>query len=262
MMKLKENDTTTGKKKINKKMWFGILGGLSAIFVLALILILNSITIGRLNQVTVIEEQEIVAEVKFLDEVLLDVPLLYQFDEPSLYNGCEVTALAMIMNYHGIEVTKNELADGIAKVPYEDENGLLGNPNVGFVGDISGWDESGLGVYHKPVAQVLGKYVPQEAINDISGSSFDAVLQAVTDGQPVWVITTVNFYPVDDIEVWKTAEGDVEISYSMHSVVVVGYDQDTIYINDPYGEKDYGVEKEGFIDAFNQMGKQAIYIEK
>src|SRR4051794_8824899 len=54
---------------------------------------------------------------KLPDSILLDVPLLKQMDPPLLYNGCEVTSLAMILNYHGIKVTKNELAQNIKTVP-------------------------------------------------------------------------------------------------------------------------------------------------
>lgn len=42
----------------------------------------------------------------FPDSMLLDVPLLNQMDQPKLFNGCEVTSLAMILNYHGMKVTK------------------------------------------------------------------------------------------------------------------------------------------------------------
>src|SRR4051812_48067864 len=45
---------------------------------------------------------------KLPNSIMLDVPLITQMDAPKLYNGCEITSLAMIFNYHGIEVTKNE----------------------------------------------------------------------------------------------------------------------------------------------------------
>ena len=44
----------------------------------------------------------------------------------------------------------------------------------------------------------------------------------------------------------------------MHSVVVTGYDAESIYFNDPYGEKDASMDKKNFIAAFEQMGSQAI----
>ena len=47
----------------------------------------------------------------------------------------------------------------------------------------------------------------------------------------------------------------------MHSVVVVGSDADSLFINNPYGQKDQEIDRQNFISAWEQMGKQAIHIE-
>ena len=57
---------------------------------------------------------------------ILNVPLINQLDAPRLYNGCEVTSLAMVLNYNGYYVTKNELANNIKTVPLTYPNGLKG----------------------------------------------------------------------------------------------------------------------------------------
>ncbi|AMP20071.1 hypothetical protein AZF37_01770 [endosymbiont 'TC1' of Trimyema compressum] len=106
------------------------------------------------------------------------------------------------------------------------------------------------------------KYVNKNQVKNISGESFQEVEKAIALGSPVWVIKTIDFMPAADMEAWPTRQGIMEITYSMHSVVVVGYDQDFIYLNDPYGEKDYRTDKENFIAAWKQMGSQGIYIEK
>ncbi|AMP20070.1 hypothetical protein AZF37_01765 [endosymbiont 'TC1' of Trimyema compressum] len=62
------------------------------------------------------------------------MPLLYQFDDPPLYNGCEVTSLAMILSNSGYDISKNQLAQEINKEPFIDEDGFYGNFNIGFVG--------------------------------------------------------------------------------------------------------------------------------
>ncbi|MED3561843.1 C39 family peptidase, partial [Bacillus xiapuensis] len=77
---------------------------------------------------------------------LLNVPLINQMDEPHLKNGCEVTSLAMLLNYYGKKVTKNELADMIKKEPLNYPHNKKGNPNLGFVWDMA--DGPGLSVYN------------------------------------------------------------------------------------------------------------------
>src|SRR5690625_7358460 len=66
----------------------------------------------------------------------LDIPLINQMDHPRLYNGCEVASLAMILNYHGMDVTKKELADTVEQVQLTYDNGLKTNQKNGIVGDI------------------------------------------------------------------------------------------------------------------------------
>ncbi|SDK19844.1 C39 family peptidase [Sediminibacillus albus] len=190
-------------------------------------------------------------------ELPLDVPLMLQMAAPRLYNGCEVTSLAMILDYHGIEVSKNELAENIETVPLNYGNGLKGDPNDGFVGNMA--DGPGLGVYHGPVWELAKQYVGNRAI-DLTGSEIEAIYQSLDKGQPVWVITTSSFAPVNSFEAWETPNGEVEVTFALHSVVVTGYDEDFVYINDPYGGKNKKVDRENFENAWVQMGRQAITI--
>ncbi|MFP7297193.1 C39 family peptidase [Neobacillus niacini] len=201
------------------------------------------------EQTTVSEDQ------KIPEEMLLDVPLLNQMDSPQLYNGCEVTSLAMILNYKGISVTKNQLAQEITRVPLQYSNGENGNPNTGFVGNME--DGPGLGVYHEPIFELAEKYLNAA---DLTSSSFDQLIEEVANGNPVWVITTSTFAPVSEFETWQTPEGNIDITYNMHSVVITGYDSTNIYINNPYGTKNQKVDRKSFIQAWEQMGKQAVVL--
>lgn len=196
---------------------------------------------------------------KLPDSIKLDVPLINQMDAPRLYNGCEITSLAMILNYHGIKVTKNEVAKKVKTVPLTYSNGKKGNPNAGFVGDMA--NGPGLGVYNGPVLEVAKKYVGDRAVN-LTNHSFDEVLEEVGQGLPVWIITTSSFAPVSVFQTWNTPQGKIDITFSEHSVVITGYDKNYIYINNPYGEKNQKVNRVSFIKAWEQMGKQAIVIKK
>jgi uncharacterized protein YvpB len=159
-----------------------------------------------------------------------------------------------------------ELAKKIKKLdtPYEHKNGVYyyGNPNDGFVGDIYTFDNMGYGVYHKPVAALAKKYLPGR-IKDISGQSFKDVLRNIDKGKPVWIITnaTFNKLPESEFRTWNTPSGKVQITWKEHSVVITGFDEENIYINDPLvKEPNRKLPREAFQKAWEQMGSQAITI--
>jgi uncharacterized protein YvpB len=193
------------------------------------------------------------------NEIIIDVPLINQMEAPRLYNGCEVTSLTMLLHYSGIQVSKNELAAKITRVPLQLKDGKNGNPNIGFVGNME--DGPGLGVYHEPIFKLAQKYVPDQA-EDLSNQPFLAIIEKVAKGLPVWVITTTSFSPTTEMKTWNTPQGPVDITFKMHSVVITGFDQESLYINDPYGTKNKKVNKENFIKAWEQMGSQAMVINK
>jgi len=196
---------------------------------------------------------------KTVNEVKLDVPLVNQMSDPQLYNGCEVTSLTMLLNYYHYNVTKNQLATKLTSVPLDEDNGEHGNPNVGFVGDVTGANP-GLGVYHGPIAKLAKTQTSQ--VKDLTGASFDQVVAQLELGRPVWTITTATFAPVSTMQTWQTPQGNVKITYDMHSVVIVGFNRSKklIYINNPYGYKQQAVSWSDFQAAYNQMGKQAIVL--
>jgi uncharacterized protein YvpB len=193
------------------------------------------------------------------DSKIIDVPLINQMDMPQLKNGCEVTSLAMVLNFNGIKVTKNQLANEIHRVPIIDQNKKMGNPNMGFVGDME--NGPGYSVYNGPVFDLAKKYAGKRAFN-LTNSSFIDLLKKVSQGYPVWVITTNNFKPGAVFKKWETVQGPVYITLNEHSAVITGYDKNYIYVNDPYGYKNRKVDRTSFINSWEEMGKQAIVIEK
>ena len=189
--------------------------------------------------------------------ILSNVPFIQQL--PELDRGCEVTSLAMMLQYAGITVDKMKLANEIKKVDFM-KDGVRGNPNEGFVGNIYTFSESGYGVYHGPLFQLAKKYLPNKAV-DLTGKSIEELYKSVTSGQPVVMITNATFAPLDEDEftTWETNNGDVSITYNEHCVVLIGYDQESVYIRDPLKDSlDVKVPREKFEQAWVQMGSQAI----
>ena len=160
-----------------------------------------------------------------------NVPFIKQL--PELPRGCEVTSLAMLLQYKGVQVDKMQLASEIHRVPFE-QNGLRGNPYEGFVGNIYTKAEPGYGVYNKPIFNLAEKYVSEKVIN-LTDRDVKDLYKVISSGSPVWVIINTTFQPLAEssFETWNTSSGEVKITYFEHSVVVVGYDQNFVYVNDP-----------------------------
>jgi uncharacterized protein YvpB len=178
---------------------------------------------------------------------------------PELPRGCEVTSLAMMIQQAGVRVGKMELAKEVRKVPFK-ANGQKGNPYDGFVGNMYTFSQPGLGVYNGPIQELAEKYLPNRVVN-LTGYDFSYIYKMLDKGVPVWVITNSWFshLPSSQFMTWKTSSGPIKITYREHSVLVTGYDDNYIYINDPlYHKANRAVKKSEFIAAWIQMGKQAI----
>lgn len=204
--------------------------------------------------------------------VLIKVPAKDQY--PQLPNGCEVTSLAMLMTWAHHPVSKLTLAREMPKDPtklvlssYTNESGQTvhrviswGNPNVGFVGSVYQAGE-GYGIYHGPMVRFLNRLLPGRA-EDMTGSSFRAILAHVAQGIPVEAWTTTTFKPTTDWVHWQSPQGEVVATPWEHAVLIVGYGPGYLLVNNPLnGEAAQKVPRAPFIQAWRQLGKQAITLK-
>ena len=234
------------KKQFNLKNLFWIIPA-------AVILIIGSIYLFNKNKI-----DDEVDWMTMKQEQKLDVPLENQM--PDLPNGCEVTSLSMLMNYYGIKVNKNELAENIQHVDFFTDGGKYrGNPNQGFVGHMS-IANAGWCVYNGPLYNVARKYTTH--IENITGSDFLSLLKLVSNGHPVLIITTTTFNRVNDMQTWDTNTGKVNVTPSSHACVITGYSKPkkVVYVNNPYGYKNQPVNWKNLQASYNQQGRQVLYI--
>jgi len=191
---------------------------------------------------------------------MLDVPLIRQ--NPELKYGCEITSLTMLLNYAGYKVDKLTLARQVAKdgEPLVERSGDIrqwGDPNQGFVGDMTG-KRKGFAVYHKPLERLLRRYLGERTVN-LTGQSFERVLQSVGEGKPVVVWTTGDFALPTEWESWYKDGKKIVAPFDEHAVVLVGYDQTHVYVNDPLsGRKNLRVARSALQKSWEALGKQAL----
>ncbi|MBE3556357.1 MAG: C39 family peptidase [Firmicutes bacterium] len=193
--------------------------------------------------------------------VLLDVPVWGQY--PQLPTGCEATAVAMLLTYAGEPVTKEMVALALprAPLPHEEQGRRVGaSPNTAFLGDP--WKPDSLGVFHRPVAAVIDRFLPGAAL-DLTGTPLLEVLQHVAAGEPVMVWTTIDLAEPKVAESWEDPQGKPVVWLSPeHVVVIVGFDAQSIWANDPTTGKRTIYPRALFEKRYDQMGRQAVAIRR
>jgi uncharacterized protein YvpB len=195
---------------------------------------------------------------------MIDTPVIRQ--NPELPAGCEITSLTMLLQYTGVTKTKMELA---AEMPKDETPVVLntdgsiqfwGNPNTGFVGDITR-KARGFGIYHAGLFPLLKQYNPQAL--DITNQPFEAYEQQIAKGIPVIVWTTIDYLVPVRWATWNTSSGPIQVTFAEHAVLLVGFDDKSVYLNDPLsGKKSVQVDKAQFIESWRAMGNQGLTYTK
>ena len=146
---------------------------------------------------------------------------------PELPLGCEITALATLLQYYGFSVDKVTLCEQTLDYgssytdPFE---GYIGNPFEEY---------RGMGCYAPPIVRAANRFLARQnsalSAYDVSGTSFDILLEYVMTGTPVMVWTTQ-----------QTLDSDVVYTYNnvnwyrlSHCVVISGFEGDAVVCADP-----------------------------
>ncbi|MGF6989335.1 uncharacterized protein YvpB [Lachnospiraceae bacterium PF1-21] len=98
----------------------------------------------------------------------------------------------------------------------------------------------------------------------ISGASILELENFVSSGSPVIVWTTMEYEAVQYVDTsWLLDEsGEEYIPYAnLHCQVLIGFDQDYLYLNDPLKGQGEAVKKSDFQKAYEVLGEQAVIIQ-
>lgn len=198
----------------------------------------------------------------------------------SLPTGCEVTSLAVLMNYLGYaDATKNHLAD--TYMP----RGSIGStdPNYAFIGTPS--SSHSYGAYAGAIIRTVENYfaandVDSYSVNDLTGASMEELYAQVDAGNPVLVWYTMNCTSRRTFgATWSLLRGSSHTEpgsgfYSFtwknneHCSVLVGYNKSkgTVVLADVWANSgaptgaltEYSIS--AFESAYDWLGKQAVTI--
>lgn len=194
--------------------------------------------------------------------------IIYQ--NPELPTGCEITSLAMVLNYCGFEADKCILAnDYLPTLPSSDihcgKDGLLHGNDINryFIGDPA--DLNGTVCGSKAIADAAKQYLDdfdngEFIVRDMTGENVRKLYNLVENEIPVIVWCTVNMSQRHEVEGWYNDSGKyVSWAHEDHCAVLIGCGEDSVTIADPIsGITEY--DKEQFESSFKSRGRQCVVI--
>lgn len=171
--------------------------------------------------------------------------------------SCELQAASDLAWYYGKPYTWDEI---FMLVGYSPE----GDPHRGFVG--RSLDDQpgnvypyGYGVYAEPIARALQQIGLSARVH--YGETSTWLRSQVANGHPV-MIWAVGGMRVAQLQQWRTTDGEVVhgVPYE-HTYLVIGYDEQQVWVQDPWDGKRRAYPWEQFLASWDVLGRMAVAVE-
>lgn len=201
---------------------------------------------------------------------LLNVPYIYQVDKYP--NGCESVSAVMVLRYFGVPMSVENYIDNYlpkGRAPVCDGKDLYyaDDPRKVFLG--SPYSKYGWGCYAPVIVTATNKCIDHKKleVKNITGTSFDTLCRTYIDKEiPVIVWATSGMEavrPTKPSHTWTILGTSEQFTWKspMHCLVLVGYDDNNYYFNDPQQSKNYRYTKSAVLTAYSALGMQAVVIQ-
>jgi uncharacterized protein YvpB len=162
----------------------------------------------------------------------------------------------MAANFFGISASESEI---LYALPRHE------NPHLGFRGNVDGpyGGLSDYGVYAEPIRQILVSFGLE--VEHLDGGA-DEIKQHIREGRPViaWVTYRLQAQsPRQVVLANPSSQGGartVKLVPYEHAVLVVGYNRDGLWVNDPYaGTRDFYSDSD-FDRSFAYLDNMALVV--
>ena len=194
-----------------------------------------------------------------------NVPYINQFSL-GYPTGCEAVSATMVLKYKGYNVSAKNIIDNTkmgSKKHQENGNWYGANPFEAFVGNPAlGLSQGSYGVFAKPISDAMSVYAGGK-VKNISGCSSDKLFEYVSKGNPVVVWCVKNAGDLKEGVTWQyeNGEGTFKELIGEHCAVLIGYDKEYVYLNDPSAGANVKQSKSKFISNWKNLYSQAIVVE-
>ncbi|MBQ8317220.1 MAG: C39 family peptidase [Lachnospiraceae bacterium] len=202
-------------------------------------------------------EEHLATEDPTENQLDLQLEIIYQY--PELPAGCESVSLTMLLNYYGYDLDKTYIVDNYLIYSGNFVMGYNGNPYSSSVGG---------GIYAPGLTITANNFLQDNGgkhyAENITGASFDELLEYISQGYPVLVWSTIHMGPCNKGYYHYDEEGNpYGWDYNEHCVVISGYDYkaNCITVYDPIDGVVYR-DMDDFEAIYNDMHQMAIIIRE
>lgn len=196
------------------------------------------------------------------DEKMIDVPGICQY--PELPTGCESVSATMVMQYYNSAVTETEFASQWLKCNNNFHSVLWRDygpdPDKEFAGDP--FSEYSYGCYAGPIVEAINNNSSVCRAEKITGRTLEELCDEYIDNDmPLLIWATMYMKESYKSASWYLDDGSkFTWTAQEHCMVLVGYDEDNYYLNDPLTGTTVSYEKELVQQRFEELGSQAVCI--
>lgn len=158
-------------------------------------------------------------------------------------NGCESVSAVMLLQTAGVRIGPEEfIVRHLPQQPYTECGGKRSGPDPHTIYPGDPHDATGCGCYAPCIVAALQSALAEAgaeekfAVVDESGTPVQELCRYIDAGMPVVFWTTLNFDPQPKGEDhWFLPDGtDFAWKNGEHCVLLVGYDEDHYWFNDPW----------------------------
>lgn len=197
------------------------------------------------------------------ERTLIEVPYLDQNAYPT---GCESVSAVMLLRYWGVDITVDTFIDNYLRCEemYYRDGVLVGpSPDDAFVGNPR--TTYGYGCNINPIGLACYKLLGEDfLVLNRTGHDLSELTERYIDHDiPVLIWGTINMVEPYPSDIWISELDGSEVQWiaNEHCLVLVGYDEESYYCNDPYDNNGVvAYPRALFEQRYEQMGKQALVI--
>lgn len=197
---------------------------------------------------------------------IISVPYIDQTEKYP--TGCESISAVMLLSYLGLDITPEQfIGEYLKKQDFEFHEGHLygPHPDDAFIGSPYNNDLGSYGCYAPVIAAALTKAAgARYEAKVLRGKAVEELIWAyIARNIPVVFWATLNMEPSEPGPKWRLLNGEGEFQWisHQHCLLLVGYDEEKYYFNDPWLNKGcIGYEKALVCQRYAEMGKQAVVL--